>query len=111
MLAACGQQQDFSNGKWVEGVSPEFECGQNLQVLLVASDRIQFAALGRVRGDWAGLKTQFQDEGRLIVKGGAGERFRFRDDGGGRVVLEEAPREVSSMINLPREMYRCPDEA
>ena len=105
-LAGCGER-DFSAGKWTTTTMPDFNCRGNLDVLVVGEDRIQYATLGQVRGDWASLKTQYRQDGALIDKGRAGEVFRFREESDGTVTLEDAPPGVALSWQLPREIVRC----
>lgn len=105
-LVGCGES-DFSRGVWASTTMPGYECRGNLQVLAVDNDRIQFALLGSVKRDWQNLKTQFRDGGSVIVKGSAGDVFRFRDEGDGTITLEEAPDVVSSSFEVPGELVNC----
>jgi major membrane immunogen (membrane-anchored lipoprotein) len=106
LLAGCGES-DFTTGKWTTTTMPDFNCRGNLDVLVVGEDRIQYAALGQVRGDWGSLKTQYRQDGALIDKGSAGEIFRFREESDGRVTLEDAPATIALSWRLPREIVRC----
>ncbi|MBX7500216.1 hypothetical protein K3181_02005 [Qipengyuania sp. YG27] len=106
LVAACGER-DFTTGKWTTTTMPDFSCRGNLDVLVVGEDRIQYAALRHVRGDWGPLKTQYRQAGALIDKGSAGEIFRFREESDGTVTLEDAPATVALSWQLPREIVRC----
>lgn len=110
VLQGCGES-DFTAGKWTANATgmPDFNCRGNLDVLIVGGDRIQRGILGQARGDWADLKTQFKEDGKVVVKGRAGEVFRFRDDGDGSMTLEEAPAAVSSSWRVPSDLVRCAD--
>lgn len=105
-LVGCGDS-DFSRGVWASTTMPDFECTGNLQVLAVDNDRIQFALLGNVERDWQNLKTQFEEEGAVVVKGRAGEVFRFRHEDDGTIILEEAPDVISRSFQVPAELVNC----
>lgn len=106
-LYGCGES-DFTRGKWASKNMAEYDCQGNLQVLAVNSDRIQYAILGQVKNEWSDLKIQFREDGNVVVKGRAGERFRFRDEGDGTIILEEAPSSVAaSWEDLPLELVNC----
>lgn len=105
-LVGCGDS-DFSRGVWTSPQMAEYTCRGNLRVLGVTSDRIQFASLGYVAEEWPNLKTQFREGGSVIVKGRAGDVFRFRDEGDGTMTLEEAPDVVSRSFQVPTELVNC----
>ena len=77
-------------------------------MIAINGDRIQYATLGQVREEWSGLKTQFKNDGQIVLKGRSGEVFRFRDDGDGAMILEEAPSSFTRYWQVPKEIVRCP---
>ncbi|MET4132321.1 hypothetical protein ABIE62_001450 [Porphyrobacter sp. MBR-155] len=105
-LVGCGES-DFSRGVWTSPQMAEFTCRGNLMVLGVDSDRVQLASLGSVAEEWPNLKTQFREGGSVIVKGRAGDVFRFRDEGDGTITLEEAPDTLEAYFITPAELVNC----
>jgi len=108
-LFGCGES-DFTPGVWTwqAGGDPEFSCRGNLKILVIENDRIRDVSLGRVMEDWQGLKTQFREDGAVVVKGRSGDVFRFRNEGDGVITLEDAPSEIGLNWSLPVELVRCP---
>ena len=107
-LSGCGSDRDFTNGMWTGTAMPDFQCRGNLDVIAINDDKIQYATLGQVREEWSGLKTQFKDGGQVVLKGRSGDVFRFRDDGDGAMILEEAPRSFTRYWQVPKDIVRCP---
>lgn len=107
-LFGCGET-DFTYGVWTwqNGGDPEFSCRGNMKIMVVENDRIRDVSLGQVMEDWQGLKTQFREDGAVVVKGRSGDVFRFRNEGDGVITLEDAPSEIDIHWSLPVELVRC----